>query len=288
MPPITRRFSASQYGIVDFEGAAIPCAFGGEPGHFTALVMIEGICQVIGVDFERELERIQAHHLLERGLYLVPYQFTEQGKHVIEDCPSITLTRLHTWLAEIPPASIADAAMRAKLTSMQDELTDLIYGYFGRPLLPSGMLAEDEKYLDDKSRQFYDLVQSARETKERIDQLEDAVGSLRGQVESISMTVNSYEEGEHIEKEQQERLRAMIDLLSRKYQEKHGQGTYDTVLQELKKRFDFRYYKAVKKETYPDLVRECVNIFRSLHPKGTPLPQVFKLALTDIEQSRLF
>ena len=98
------RFQASQFGAVYFEGEYIPCAFGGDPGHFTAFVVIEGVCRMIGISYETELARIKEHHLLNDGLFRVPFNtVSSAGKLETTEYPAITLTRLHTWLALIPP-----------------------------------------------------------------------------------------------------------------------------------------------------------------------------------------
>ena len=283
------RFQASQFGAVYFEGEYIPCAFGGDPGHFTAFVVIEGVCRMIGISYETELARIKEHHLLNDGLFRVPFNtVSSAGKLETTEYPAITLTRLHTWLALIPPDSVPDGDMRHKLETVQKELTDVLYAYFGRPLLPEDMRAEDDRYLSDEKRAFYQQIEEAYHLTNRLDTLDENVGELRAQVDKLRIAVLSAEEGETIDKDQQEMLRAMIDILARQYQEKHGQGTYYEIEKGLKERYNWRYYKSVPNKVWAPMVRECAAIFRQLFPKGTKLPRVFDLALQSTDQAKLF
>ena len=90
---------------------------------------------------EEELGRIQGNHLIADGLFIIPFGILDSsGKTHMEDFPALSLTRLHTWLALIPAESVADEALRQKLVITQKELTDLIYGYFGRTIMPVEMI----------------------------------------------------------------------------------------------------------------------------------------------------
>jgi hypothetical protein len=282
-------FHTDQYGVVDFENENIPCAFGGEPGSFTAFIMIQGVCQAIGIPLEAEIARIQGHHLLQDGLYLVPFQFMDNnGKITARDMHAITLPRLHTWLAMIPPEMVPDEDLRRKLVVTQKELTDVIYAYFGRRLLPQEIRAEDDPYIDETRRQVYEKIEEASRLSDRVNSIEGAVEDLKKQVGRLLITVSAGEEGDNINADQQEQLKAMIDILSRRYEEKHGKGTRGALINGLKERHDWRFFNSVPKRSWEPLVKECMFIFRQLHPKGTPLPRVFELAQQSITQSSLF
>ncbi len=282
-------FRADQYGVVDFENENIPCAFGGEPGKFTVFIMLQGVCQAVGLPMEPEIERIQGHHLLRDGLYLVPFQFmSAEGKITVRNVHAITLTRLHTWLAMIPPESVTDETMRRKLIATQQELTDVIYAYFGRRLLPQEIRAEDEPYLDETRRQMYAKLEEAARLGDRLAGVEGVVQSLKQQVDRLSIAISAGEAGENINADQQEQLKAMVDILARRYEEKHGKGTRGTLISGLKERHDWRFFNSVPKRAWEPLVKDCVQIFRSLHPKGTPLPRVFELAMQSFSQDKLF
>lgn len=283
------RFPADQYGVVEFENDNIPCAFGGQPGQFTALIMIQGVCQAIGVPAETEVARIQAHHLLRDGLYLVPFQFMDaNGKITVRDVHAITLTRLHTWLAMIPPETVPDETMRRKLVMTQKELTDVIYAYFGRRLLPQEIRAEDDRYLDETRRQMYEKIEEASKLGDRIAGVEGEVNNLKQQVDRLMITISAGEAGDNISADQQEQLKAMVDILSRRYEEKHGKGTRGELISGLKERHNWRFFNSVPKRAWEPVVKDCVHLFRQLHPAGTPLPRVFELAMQSTAQDKLF
>ena len=284
-----RRFPADQYGVVEFENDSIPCAFGGAPGQFTAFIMIQGVCQAVGVSAETEVARIQEHHLLRDGLYLVPFQFMDaNGKISTRDVHAITLTRLHTWLAMIPPETVPDEEMRRKLVTTQKELTDVVYAYFGRRLLPQEMRVEDDRYLDETRRQMYEKIEEASRLGERIAGVEGEVRDIQQQVERLRIAISAGEAGDNINADQQEQLKAMVDILARRYEEKHGKGTRGALINGLKERHNWRFFNSVPKRAWEPLVKDCVHLFRQLHPAGTPLPRVFELALQSSAQNSLF
>ena len=43
------RFRSDQYATVEFEGGHNTCYFGGEPGKLTVFIMIQGVCQIVGL-----------------------------------------------------------------------------------------------------------------------------------------------------------------------------------------------------------------------------------------------
>ena len=283
------RFPSAHYGTVEFEGENVPCAFGGEPGKLTAFIMIQGVCQIVGLSIEEEVDRIWSHHLLRDGLFLVPFQFIDpKGKIITQEVPAITLTRLHTWLALIPPEIVPDGVLRTKLIATQRELADVIYGYFGRRLLPKEIRDEDDPYIDPNQKLVFDALEEANQLAERVSTIETNYLDLNAKVDRLMITVSVGEAKEKISADQQEQLRAMMDILGNRYEQKRGKGTRGALISPLKDQFNFRYYNTVHAEVWPSLVQELVQIFRSLNPAGTPLPRVFEIALQSTNQKTLF
>jgi hypothetical protein len=284
-----KRFAAVQYGSLTFEEVVIPCAFGGQPGSFTAFIMVEGICSGLGIDAGAEVARIQGEELLTDGLYMVPFTYVDKnGRPAAADFHAITLSRFHTWLGMIPSNIVPDMEKRDKLRVMKAELVDVLYGYFGRPLLPPDMRAEEDAYLSDTARSFYKELEEASQLPGKVNALEQEYEQLRGKVEGLIIRLDEIEGDDKIGVDQQQWLRAMIDILARRYQEKHGQGTYAEVEERLKQEYDFRYYRSVKKNTWPALVRDCIQTHYLLFGRATRLPPVFEKALKDISQDSLF
>jgi hypothetical protein len=284
-----RHFKTDQYGAVDFEGQHVPCAFGGEPGKLTAFILIQGVCQIMDIPAEAEVSRIQNHHLLEDGLFMVSFPIINAaGKAVRADYPVITLNRLHTWLAMIPPEIVSSPEMRQKLKVTQQEFADVVYAYFGRRLLPAEIRAEDDPYIDKDRKKLYDLLEEASRFGDRLSHSEDNIRNLTDKVDRLIIAISAGEGGENIAADQQEQLKAMIDMLATRYEEKRGKGTRGEMINDLKTQHNFRFYNAVAKKEWPELVHDCVARFRALNPKGTALPRVFQLALDSIEQDKLF
>jgi hypothetical protein len=282
-------FAVDQFGSVNFEGQDVPCAFGGEPGQLTAFIVIQPICEIIGISAEDEIVRIRSSHLLEDGLFLIPFPIVNaEGRTVRLELPAIKLTRLHTWLALISPETVPNNEMRAKLIVLQKELSDVIYAYFGRRLLPAEMRAEDDPYIDKDKKQFYDKIEEASQLANRVNLMEGEVKDLREKVGQLEIAISAGDSTDNINADQQEQLKAMIDYLSHRYEEKHGKGTRGQLINDLKSMHNFRFFNTVTKANWAPLVRDCVQRFRQMHPKGTPLPPVFQIAFRSIEQNSLF
>ncbi|MHC1733380.1 MAG: phage antirepressor N-terminal domain-containing protein [Bacteroidales bacterium] len=282
-------FETSQYGAVDFEGCHVPCAFGGEPGEFTAFILIQGVCQIIGLPVEEEIARIQGSHLLKDGLFMVSFPTVgEDGKTTRRDFHVITLQRLHTWLALIPPESVDNEDMKQKLIVTQKELSDVVYAYFGRRILPQEIRAEDDRYLQPDRKALYEKLEEASQLGDRLNYVTQQLGQLSERVNRLAITISVGEESENITADQQEQLKAMVDVLAHRYEEKHGKGTRGAMINDLKAQHNFRFYNTVSKDAWAGLVRDCIQRFRFLNPRGTPLPRVFQIALDGIEQGSLF
>jgi hypothetical protein len=211
-----------------------------------------------------------------------------EGKTVRSSQPAISLQRLHTWLALIPPDAVTSDTLREKLINTQENFTDVVYAYFGRRILPEELRAEDDPYLNKRRKKLYDLLEEASKVDERLSTMEGKVDDLHSKVDQLSIAISAGDEGDNINADQQEQLKAMIDILSNRYEKKRGKGTRGALINDIKAQHNFRFYNSVPKKIWPTLVRDCVQRFRQLNPKGTALPRVFQIALNSIEQQSLF
>jgi hypothetical protein len=150
------------------------------------------------------------------------------------------------------------------------------------------MRTEDDPYLNPVQKQLYDKLEEAGQIADRLNQVEGQVGTLTEKVERLMITLSAGGEADNIDADQQEQLKAMIDILSHRYEEKHGKGTRGRLINDLKDQHGFRFYNTVRRQDWPALVRDCAQRFRQMHPGGTPLPRVFQLALQSVEQAALF
>ncbi len=280
--PTLPHFDTDQYGAVDFEGQYVPCAFGGEPGRFTAYILLEGVCQIIGIPTEGEITRILENHLLADGLGLVAFPvLSAEGQPLRSARPAISLMRLHTWLALIPPESVTSESMRQKLAATQQHFSDVVYAYFGRRILPPEIRAEDDAYLEPQRKQLYDALENAGQWDRRLNAVEE-------QVKELIVAISAGEGGDAITADQQEQLRAMMDILSSRYETKYGKGTRGRLINDIKTQHNFRFYNSVMKKSWPALVHDLIFRLRQLSPKGAPLPPVYRLAQDSVDQAALF
>ena len=109
---------------------------------------------------------------------MMEFVVIENGKESTRAFLSINLTRLHTWLVGIPAERVDDAQMRLRLEAMQDNLADLVYAYFGRPLMPPDLLSEQETNLPHETQNRYATLDQLQKTENTLAELEGRMNQI--------------------------------------------------------------------------------------------------------------
>ncbi|MFP5515618.1 MAG: phage antirepressor N-terminal domain-containing protein [Alphaproteobacteria bacterium] len=109
---------------VDFHGATL-VAIRGETDAST-LVAMKSVVEGMGLTWERQREKLNAHPVLAPTIRGVP--FPSAGG--VQDTLCIPLSKLNFWLATIHPNKIRDEAIRAKVIEYQEECAEVLYQHF--------------------------------------------------------------------------------------------------------------------------------------------------------------
>jgi len=193
------KMKAVRYGQAIIEGASISCAVG---ENLLIYIPVMEICSAIRVPLENEEKRILESSSLRKGAVVMEFVVIEKGKESPRAFLSINLTRLHTWLAGIPAERVANLQARARLEAMQDNLADLVYAYFGRPLMPPDLLSEQETSLAEETKKRY-------ATLEELQKAETTLTDLEGRINQIEVIISSKRVGDFVTRDQREQFRRL-------------------------------------------------------------------------------
>jgi hypothetical protein len=268
----------TQYGSALIEGQVIPCCIGRD---LMIYVPVIGVCEAIGIPVEAEIERISGLHALRQGLKRVPFRMrsAQGGELETREIAAISFTRLHTWLSGIPTGQVADEDMRARLAAMQEHLADLIYAYMGRPLIPDELRQTQERALPEEQQQLYASMEQVAKLQDQLNVTDEALEKVSHRVKTLEVALSfSAPGGSFIDKKQQEIYRAMIGIVGKLYAQK-GRGQFEDIEANLKRDFDFTFYKVIRAEQWEPIVRSLTQTYKALVPPGAPIPQIFQDAL---------
>jgi len=135
------------------------------------------VCDIFGIDTQAQTDRIKDHPALRRGLALIefPLPYGNKGTRM-EQMLAISLTRFHAWLSSISIERLSvDDEAKKHLIEFQDVAADVMFGYFGRRLIPEDIRVESEGKQTPNEQVFYDGLAAAHEAKEAVTALTDRV-----------------------------------------------------------------------------------------------------------------
>ncbi len=268
--PSIPNVEALKYGAVLIEDQVIPCCIG---VNNMVYIPIAGVCSAIRIPVDPEIERIKVNPSLSKGLAKLPFQVQgDDGQPTSVMLESISITRLHTWLLQVPASIVPDEETQSRLVTMQDRLADVIYAYMGRPIL-------SEEFRETMERQMPAELRAIFEAMEKVPSLEDDLNVVKQRLKILEVAISlSAPTGAFIDKRQQEVYRQIIGIVGKEYERRHP-GQFDEVEKRLKQQFDFVFYKVIKSEQWENVIRSLMATYHSLMSEGTPTPQIFKDAL---------
>lgn len=271
------KISPAQYGSALIEEQVVPCCLGSD---LMVYIPIAGVCKIVGLDADQEIERIRNHRALRQGLALVPFQYSagEGAAPQSFDFPSISLTRLHAWLNLVPPETVQDEEMSRRLSVMQEQLADLIYAYMGRPMLPEEVRVEREQHLPQEQKDFYAALEEVSQVKQDLSLTRESVEQVDRRVKTLEMALSlRAPDGSFIDKKQQVIYRDMVAIVGKLYQDRGND--FEEVEKGLKEEFGFIFYKVITVEEWEPIVRRLISMYKLMTRPGTPLPKIFEDAL---------
>lgn len=144
--------------IVKVNNTDIECPY--EKGqHFVA---IKPICQALGIDHQKQFERIKTDRKLSQLYTDTVYSSSSDGKQRKMVC--LPLKYVFGWLFSIDESKVSDKAKDA-FAKYKDECYDALYERF---YLRSMLYEKKQKAIDDASQEIEDLAKTIKEKKEKL------------------------------------------------------------------------------------------------------------------------
>ncbi|WP_010508426.1 phage antirepressor N-terminal domain-containing protein [Komagataeibacter europaeus] len=119
---------------IDFHGSNLIAIPGDRPE--TALVAMKPVVEGMGLDWEAQRKKINAHPVLKAAPSTQTVQLS--GDSQAREYLFMPLSRLNFWLATVNPKNIKNEITRAKVIEYQTECADVLFNHFFGKAIASG------------------------------------------------------------------------------------------------------------------------------------------------------
>lgn len=290
------RYSVRRYATVLIEDSRFPCAITDELKVF---IPILGVCDVVGLDADKEVARIASDPVLRDGLAYLPFTLrADDGSFQEFEIACINLIRLHSWLWSIDLKDIPTEPMRRKFLVLKRDMADLIFAYYGRAMLSPDLKAEEEQFLTPEQKSRFAILEAQYHADHPV---APEGGDRQPPEPGLTISVSTEPpEVEFIDRDQRQVYRDMIGILGKLADKKKVPGDkrrgFERVEAGLKAEFGFTYYWAIPAVQWEAVVRHCIQVYQGYAGRTAILPPIFTNALKmkakpdDLEpdQPRLF
>lgn len=94
-------------------------------------IVMKPVCEVFGIDWKGQLERIKRHPVLSRGIRVTRIPMGSHDQEMV----TLDLENFHGWLVTISSERIADPEKRAVIVEYQRRAFRVIYEHFHGPMV---------------------------------------------------------------------------------------------------------------------------------------------------------
>lgn len=154
-------------------------------------VTVKSICQMIGVRYERQYDRIRRTPNLSKHSRLIKIQ-TKGGP---QPMLCIKVTRLATWLDSIQTNSVRNQRSREIIESLQDDFAVVTNEVFMRRLgldATSLMPLPDDATTRELARQYNELLDIVQLMREHLNDISATVGPLPEKLDQVVLMLQQF------------------------------------------------------------------------------------------------
>lgn len=232
------------------------------------LVVFGRLCDNLGLDRSGQVQRLQRHEVLREGLVNVPVR-TEGGTQSMQ---CLRLDLLPLWLAGVQAKRVKEE-LRDQLIRYQREAAQVLWREFRSQLqvqeqgdaavelaetpamIQLRQIAEMGRAIAAMAEQQLELQRQQQQFGERLNRAGQVVRAIQGDVSDLQVRLGVLEEQVHPSSlvtqaqanEISLQVKALAELLTGR---EKGAGHYQTIFQELYRRFGVSSYKLVRQEQY--------------------------------------
>ncbi len=211
---------------VTFDGDTLPAVVRSGDG---VVIPVRNLCEVLGLDVERQSARLREHEVLSQGLRVVRIPLGGQLRSVM----AISHKYVAFWLATVTPKHVK-AELRPKLVRYQTELVDVLALLYGANVQPSRaaelpgdaintIQAQLSAALQDVRLLREALLSQQQETHLRLETHDDQIQTLEGLMDDLQQHLSSHTT---ITSAQQEFLKRAIQRLAKRIERRTGHSVY--------------------------------------------------------------
>ncbi len=250
------------YHDLEFDGALLPTAIVQGDG---VVVPVRRLCECLGLDARRELDRLRSHDVLVAGLRELRIPLDGQLRVVT----GIQHRYLAFWLATVTPSQVQDEEMRHRLNRYQRELVDVLNALYGPDRSQEVSASADPSVITLQTR-VQELLTDLRLTREALLELQrdtsphsDQIAELYDLVDSLQLQVREYVP---VTPAQREAIARAIRGLATRYQRTHGKDLFGQLFAEFCRALGTKKYDELPAHKYDDAMAWIQARARQLFP----------------------
>ncbi|NJK81771.1 MAG: hypothetical protein HC876_18410 [Chloroflexaceae bacterium] len=253
---------------VDFYDDTVLAVLARIDGALTILVPVRPVCDVLGVDWNGQYQRIRRDDVL-RSTMCEIHTVARDGKR--RKMAALPLEYLHGWLFGMSESQVKEE-YREKITLYRRECFRALSAAFQAdralpaptsPTAESGMtlaqiadlgravtqMAEQQMALEGRVEETHDLAAHAHQ---RLDRAADVIKALQRRVGTVEDKLHPHA---YITDQQAANVANVVKALAEMLTRQQGKNQYQGVFAELHRRFGVASYKHIRQEQYSAVLK---------------------------------
>jgi hypothetical protein len=250
------------YHDLEFDGDLLPTAIVQGDG---VVLPVRRLCERLGLDARRELDRLRAHDVLVAGLR--EFRIPLEGR--LRVVTGIQHRYLAFWLATVEPSQVQDEEMRQRLNRYQRELVDVLNALYGPDPGQDVPVSADPSVTALQTR-VNDLLVELRLTREALLEIQqdtaphsEQIAELYDLVDSLQLQVREYVP---VTPAQREAIARAIRGLAARYQRTHGKELFGQLFAEFCRAMGTKKYDELPAHKYAEAMAWIQARARRLFP----------------------
>ena len=239
------------------------------------LIPLRPICERLGIDWGSQLRRTKRDPTFDEHLFTIKAPLMDVTGFARErEVTCITAQRLHYWFGGITIIKVKPE-LRKKIQLFKSEMADAVFAYFRSTSFSEDTLAELDAVLPPEERRFFQLMDEARKSKEKIAEHEGRIGKVEGRLKELESRmlgtdfINQAQSRQYLNA-----VNTLGDLLKQRKPQKAA--PYAVIHNAVKTEFKCASYQLIPEGQFPYVMSFLADWWIREAP-DLKLPEVFKV-----------